>query len=62
MSGSSDLVYLMVLLLGAVIVFADGQLIMRHSPSYLLEAYRDPRKARQAARMVTLFFHVCHEC
>jgi hypothetical protein len=50
--------YLMVLLLGAAMVIADGQLIMRDSPSYLAEAYRDPRKARQVASLVALLFHL----
>jgi hypothetical protein len=58
MGGSYGGTYLVVLLLGAAIVIADGQLIMRHSPSYLVEAYRDPRQARQVAGMVALFFHL----
>jgi hypothetical protein len=49
---------LVVLLVGVAIVIADGQLIMRHSPSYLVEACRDPRQARQVARMVAPFFHL----
>jgi hypothetical protein len=43
MDGSYGGTYLVVLLIGVAIVIADGQLIMRHSPSYLVEAYRDPR-------------------
>ncbi|MDT7626107.1 MAG: hypothetical protein QOF99_7008 [Pseudonocardiales bacterium] len=43
MGGSYGGTYLVVLLIGVAIVIADGQLIMRHSPSYLVEAYRDPR-------------------
>lgn len=50
--------YLLVLLIGAALVIADGQLIMRHGPSYLVEAYRDPRRARQVAAMVGLLFHL----
>lgn len=50
--------YLVVLLIGAALVIADGQLIMRLGPSYLVEAYRDPRRARQVAAMVGLLFHL----
>jgi hypothetical protein len=50
--------YLVVLLIGAALVLVDGQLIMRHAPSYLVEAYRDPRRARQVASLVSLFFHL----
>jgi hypothetical protein len=53
--GGYDGTYLVVLLIGAALVIADGQLIMRHAPSYLVEAYRDPRKARQVASLVSLF-------
>jgi hypothetical protein len=58
MGGSYGGTYLVVLLIGVAIVIADGQLIMRHSSSYLIEAYRDPRQTRQVARMVALFFHL----
>jgi hypothetical protein len=50
--------YLVVLLIGVAVVIADGQWIVRGSPSYLMEAYRDPRRARQVAGMVALFFHL----
>jgi len=49
---------LVVLVLGAVVVLVDGQLIFRTSPSYLSQAYRDPRRARQTATLATLLFHL----
>lgn len=50
--------YLVMLLIGAVIVIADGQVILRHAPGYLVEAYHDPRRARQVAGLVGLMFHL----
>lgn len=48
----------MVLIIGAAIVFIDGQVLMRHGQAYLAEAHHDPRRARQVAGLVTLFFHL----
>jgi protein-S-isoprenylcysteine O-methyltransferase Ste14 len=48
----------MVLIIGAAIVVIDGQVLMRHGPAYLAEAYHEPRRARQVAGLVTLFFHL----
>jgi hypothetical protein len=50
--------YPVVLLVGAAIVIADGQLIIRQGPSYLAETYGDPRRARQVAGLVALLFHL----
>ena len=47
---------MIVVVLGAVIVLVDGQLIMRASPSYLLRAFPDPARARQVAGLVTVLF------
>lgn len=47
-----------VLIIGAAIVVIDGQVLMRHGPAYLAEAYHEPRRARQVAGLVTLFFHL----
>jgi protein-S-isoprenylcysteine O-methyltransferase Ste14 len=48
----------MVLIVGAAIVVVDGQVLMRHGPAYLAEAYHEPRRARQVAGLVALFFHL----
>lgn len=48
----------MVLIIGVAIVVIDGQVLMRYGPAYLVEAYHQPRRARQVAGLVTLFFHL----
>ena len=50
--------YLLVLLIGAVIVLLDGQLILRKSPAYLDEVYQNPARSRQLSALVTLLFHL----
>jgi hypothetical protein len=50
--------YLLVLLIGIVIVGVDGYLIWRGGPAYLSEAYPDPRRARQVASLVAVFFYM----
>lgn len=50
--------YLVMLLVGVAIVLVDGQVILRHGPGYLVEAYGDPRRARQVAGLVTVLFHL----
>jgi hypothetical protein len=49
---------LLVFFVGAVIVVIDGQLILRNSPSYLAEAYHDPRQAKRVSGLVAGFFHL----
>jgi hypothetical protein len=50
--------YLLILLIGVVIVVADGQLILRQSPAYLDEVYQDPAHSRQVAVLVAVLFHL----
>jgi protein-S-isoprenylcysteine O-methyltransferase Ste14 len=50
--------YLSILLIGAVIVLVDGQLILRGAPGYLAEVYRSPKEARQVSGMVAVLFHL----
>jgi hypothetical protein len=50
--------YLMILVIGALIVFAMGQLLMRKAPAYLDEAYEDLAQSRKVAGLVIGFFHL----
>lgn len=50
--------YLLILLIGAVIVIVDGQLIFRKSPAYLDEVYQNPGRSRQVSGLVTVLFHL----
>jgi protein-S-isoprenylcysteine O-methyltransferase Ste14 len=50
--------YLVILFIGAVIVLVDGQLILRKSPSYLNEVYRNSGRARQLSGLVAVLFHL----
>jgi hypothetical protein len=49
--------YFAVLLIGVLIVFVDGRLLLRGSPAYLAQAYPDPSRARQVAVLVSVGFH-----
>jgi hypothetical protein len=50
--------YLLILVVGAVIVLVDGQMIMRKAPEYLDEVYDNPRRSRQITGMVVGLFHL----
>lgn len=50
--------YLLILIIGVVIVLVDGQLIIRNSPSYLRDIYRDAQQARRVSGLVAVFFHL----
>jgi hypothetical protein len=50
--------YLLILLIGSVIVFVDGQLIMRKAPGYLDEVYENLKRSRQVTSMVVGLFHL----
>jgi hypothetical protein len=50
--------YLLILIIGVVIVLVDGQLIIRNSPFYLRDIYRDARQARRVSGLVAVFFHL----
>lgn len=50
--------YLLILVIGALVVLVDGQLIMRKAPGYLDEVYDNPRRSRQITSMVVGLFHL----
>ena len=50
--------YLLVLLIGAVMVAIDGQVILRKSPAYLDEVYQNLDRSKQVAGMVAVLFHL----
>ena len=50
--------YLLILVVGAVVVLIDGQMIMRKAPEYLDEVYDNPRRSRQITGMVVGLFHL----
>lgn len=50
--------YLLILLIGAVIVIVDGQLVFRKSPAYLDEVYQNPARSRQVSGLVAVLFHL----
>jgi hypothetical protein len=53
--GSSE--PLLILILGALIVAIDGQVLFRGSIGYLAEVYQ-PAHARQVAKLATVLFHL----
>lgn len=50
--------YLMFLILGTGLVFADGQIIYRSGLRYLANSYGDRGSARSMARLVSVLFHL----
>ncbi|WP_328616498.1 hypothetical protein OHS18_08005 [Amycolatopsis sp. NBC_00355] len=50
--------YLAFLLIGALLVVADGQIIYRSGRRYLENSYGDPAAGASMARLVTVLFHL----
>lgn len=50
--------YLMFLILGTALVFADGQIIYRSGLRYLANSYGDRGSSRSMARLVSVLFHL----
>lgn len=50
--------YLMFLILGTALVFADGQIIYRSGLRYLANSYGESGSARSMARLVSVLFHL----
>ncbi|MDQ2706388.1 MAG: hypothetical protein M3Z25_01520 [Actinomycetota bacterium] len=50
--------YLLILVIGAVVVLVDGQMIMRKAPEYLDEVYQNPGRSRKVTGMVVGLFHL----
>ncbi|GAA3994136.1 hypothetical protein GCM10022247_12140 [Allokutzneria multivorans] len=50
--------YFAFLIVGAILVIADGQLIMRASRGYLRSAYADEKAANSMGRMIGVLFHI----
>jgi len=50
--------YLTFLLIGALLVVADGQIIYRSGRRYLENSYGDPAAGASMARLVTVLFHL----
>ncbi|HEV7979261.1 hypothetical protein [Amycolatopsis sp.] len=50
--------YLVFLLIGVLLVVADGQVIYRSGKRYLEGSYGDPSAGASMARMVTVLFHL----
>ena len=50
--------YLMFLLLGTALVFADGQIIYRSGMRYLANSFGDRGSGRSMARLVSVLFHL----
>jgi hypothetical protein len=50
--------YLVFLLIGVLLVVADGQVIYRSGKRYLEGSYGDPAAGASMARMVTVLFHL----
>ena len=50
--------YVMFLILGTALVFADGQIIYRSGLRYLANSFGDRGSARSMARLVSVLFHL----
>lgn len=50
--------YILFLILGTALVFADGQIIYRSGLRYLANSYGDRGSARSMARLVSVLFHL----
>jgi hypothetical protein len=50
--------YVMFLILGTALVFADGQIIYRSGLRYLANSFGDGGSARSMARLVSVLFHL----
>lgn len=50
--------YVMFLILGTALVFADGQIIYRSGLRYLANSYGDQGSSRSMARLVSVLFHL----
>jgi hypothetical protein len=50
--------YVMFLILGTALVFADGQIIYRSGLRYLANSFGDRGSARSLARLVSVLFHL----
>lgn len=50
--------YVMFLILGTALVFADGQIIYRSGLRYLANSFGDSGSARSMARLVSVLFHI----
>jgi hypothetical protein len=50
--------YVMFLILGTALVFADGQVIYRSGLRYLANSYGDRGSSRSMARLVSVLFHL----
>jgi len=53
-----DSAYVMFLILGTALVFADGQIIYRSGLRYLANSQGDRGSARSMARLVSVLFHL----
>ncbi|GAA4887737.1 hypothetical protein [Saccharopolyspora cebuensis] len=54
----ADMASLVVVLVGAAVVFIDGRLIWRSGATYLEEVYSDSKVADSVNRLVAVLFHL----
>ncbi|WP_433872161.1 hypothetical protein [Saccharopolyspora sp. CA-218241] len=54
----ADMASLVVILVGAAVVFIDGRLIWRSGATYLEEVYSDSKVADSVNRLVAVLFHL----